>query len=239
MRCRAMLLAGGIAAAAIAAVPAQAAVVITVDKSTQQVTVAVDGATRFQWKVSTGRIGHDTPNGTFHALWLDADHHSKTYDDAPMPHSIFFTDQGHALHGTFAARQLGTPASHGCVRLDRDNATRLFALVKGEGLKNTTIVITGNAAEARAHRPAAPATARADVVPAAPSRAPIAQPAPKPDTATMRSDARDATFSPVRMYAQPAAQPTYRQAFVPPYVATPVAPPNFPPFPRPGVVFGD
>jgi len=164
-----MLLAGGIAVAALAAVPAEANVVITVDKSSQQVTVQVDGATRWQWKVSTGRIGHDTPNGTFHALYLDADHHSKKYDDAPMPHSIFFTDQGHALHGTFAARQLGTPASHGCVRLDRENATRLFALVKSEGPRNTTIVITGNAAEARANarRPAAAANiAPARVAPA-------------------------------------------------------------------------
>jgi hypothetical protein len=235
MNYRAMLLAGGIAVAGLAAIPAQAAVVITVDKSAQQVTVAVDGATRWQWKVSTGRIGHDTPNGTFHALYLDADHHSKKYDDAPMPHSIFFTDQGHALHGTFAARQLGSPASHGCVRLDRANATKLFDLVKQEGLRNTTIVITGNAAEARAHRPAAPA----NVVPATARHAPAAPVAPAAtDAATMRSDARDKLFSPVRMYPQPAPQPTYRQAFVPPFV-TPVAPPNYPPFPRPGVVFGD
>jgi len=234
MSYRALLLAGGIAVAGLAAIPAQAAVVITVDKSTQQVTVQVDGAMRWQWKVSTGRIGHDTPNGTFHALYLDADHHSKKYDDAPMPHSIFFTDQGHALHGTFAARQLGTPASHGCVRLDRSNATKLFDLVKREGLRGTTIVITGNAAEARAHRPAAPA----NVVPATASHAPIAAPAPATDASTMRSDARDKVFSPVRMYPQPAPQPTYRQAFVPPYV-TPVAPSGYPPFPRPGVVFGN
>lgn len=232
-----MLLAGGIALAALAAIPAQAAVVITVDKSTQQVTVQVDGATRWQWKVSTGRIGHDTPNGTFHALYLDADHHSKKYDDAPMPHSIFFTDQGHALHGTFAARQLGTPASHGCVRLDRENATRLFALVKNEGLRNTTIVITGNAAEARAHRSAAPATVRATVAPTTTSRAPVAQPSSAPTATALRGN--DDLFSPVRLYPQPVAQPTYRQAFVPPYVAPPAAPPNYPPFPRPGAVFGN
>ncbi len=237
MNYRAMLMAGGIAVAALAAVPSRADVVITVDKSTQQVTVQVDGATRYQWKVSTGRIGHDTPNGTFHALYLDADHHSKKYDDAPMPHSIFFTDLGHALHGTFSERQLGTPASHGCVRLDRANATALFALVKSEGVKNTTIVITGNARDAlaRAHRPVAPA----NVVPAITSHAPIAQPSPAPATATLRGNANEDMFSPVRLYPQPVAQPTYRQAFVPPYVAPPAAPPNYPPFPRPGVVLGD
>ena len=167
MRYSAMFLAGGLAMAALGVAPARADVLITVDKSTQVVTVAVDGATRWEWKVSTGRIGHDTPNGTFHALWLDADHHSKKYDDAPMPHSIFFTDLGHALHGTFATRQLGMPASHGCVRLEPANATQLFALVKQQGTRNTTIVITGDAREAlnRTHRPAAPAAA------AAPARA--------------------------------------------------------------------
>jgi hypothetical protein len=237
MNYRAMLLAGGIAVAAAVSGSAQADVVITVDKSTQQVTVAVDGATRFQWKVSTGRIGHDTPNGTFHALYLDADHHSKKYDDAPMPHSIFFTDQGHALHGTFSERALGSPASHGCVRLDRDNATALFSLVKREGLKNTTIVITGNAAEARAHRPAA----TANVVPPTTSHAPIARPAIEPtrDPASMRSDARDNLFSPGRLYPQPVAQPTYRQAFTPTNAPPPVPPPGFPAFPSPGVTFGN
>src|SRR6185437_8303301 len=163
-----------------------------------------------------------------------ADHHSKKYDNAPMPHSIFFTDQGHALHGTFAARQLGTPASHGCVRLNRDNATKLFALVKSEGMRNTTIVITGSAAEARAHRrPAAPtAVVPATVVPAAKNHAPVAQPAPTTPAVTALQG-NDDLFSPVRLYPQqPAAQPTYRQAFVPPYVAPPVAPPNYPPFPR-------
>jgi hypothetical protein len=231
MRYRAMFLAGGLAVSALAAAPASANVLITVDKSTQQVTVAVDGATRWQWKVSTGRIGHDTPNGTYHALYLDADHHSKKYDDAPMPHSIFFTELGHALHGTFATRQLGMPASHGCVRLEPANATRLFALVKQEGMVNTTIVITGDAREAlaRPHRPAAAAVAAAAVAPARPTHASTAP--------TVHSSAKDDLAAPLRLYPAPAAQPTYRQALLPP--APPVAPPSYPPFPRPGNVFGD
>ena len=231
MRYSAMFLAGGLAVAALGVAPASAAVLITVDKSTQVVTVQVDGATRWQWKVSTGRIGHDTPNGTYHALYLDADHHSKKYDDAPMPHAIFFTDLGHALHGTFATRQLGTPASHGCVRLEPANATALFALVKQEGTHNTTIVITGNAKDAiaRAHLPPAP-TAAASLAPAVPAA---------PAAGTSRDDATDVLFAPDRLYPRPVAPPTYRQAFVPPYVAPPVAPQSYPPFPRPGVVFGD
>jgi hypothetical protein len=229
MRYSAMFLAGGLAMAALGAAPARADVLITVDKSTQVVTVAVDGATRWEWKVSTGRIGHDTPNGTYHALWLDADHHSKKYDDAPMPHAIFFTDLGHALHGTFATRQLGMPASHGCVRLEPANATQLFALVKQQGPRNTTIVITGDAREAlnRTHRPAAPAAA-----------APPAQTTHTSAAATARTTAATDLSAPLRLYPLPAAQPTYRQAFAPLAVA-PVAPPNYPPFPRAGAVFGD
>jgi hypothetical protein len=233
MRYRAIFVAGGLAMAAFATAPAAAAVLITVDKSTQQVTVQVDGATRWQWKVSTGRIGHDTPNGTYHALYLDADHHSKKYDDAPMPHSIFFTELGHALHGTFATRQLGAPASHGCVRLEPANATQLFALVKQEGPRNTTIVITGDAREAlaRPHRPATPAAAAAAAPPAQVTRTSA--------TATVRDKAKDDLSAPLRLYPAPVAQPTYRQAFVPLSATPPVAPPSYPPFPRPGTVFGD
>ena len=39
--------------------------------------------------------------------------HSYKYDNAPMPHSIFFYGQ-FAIHGTSAVGALGRPASHGC-----------------------------------------------------------------------------------------------------------------------------
>jgi hypothetical protein len=75
---------------------------------------------------------------------MEEDHYSKEFDDAPMPNSIFFTKQGHAIHGTDAASRLGTPVSHGCVRLSRANALKLWALVKSEGLLNTTVTLTGS-----------------------------------------------------------------------------------------------
>ena len=61
---------------------------------------------------------------------MEEDHYSKEFDDAPMPHSIFFTKIGHAIHGTDSEGRLGTPASHGCVRLSRANASTLYALVR-------------------------------------------------------------------------------------------------------------
>jgi hypothetical protein len=135
---------------AVAVAPASASILITVNKSTQQMTVAVDGATRWTWPVSTGRPGYDTPSGRFTAFRMEADHFSKEWDDAPMPHSIFFTAKGHAIHGSFETRHLGSPASHGCVRLSPGNAAKLYALVEEEGLPNTKVVLTGDVREASA-----------------------------------------------------------------------------------------
>jgi hypothetical protein len=123
---------------------AQAKVEITVDKNAQMMTVAVDGVARYQWPVSTGNPSHETPNGTFRTFRMEADHFSKEFDDAPMPHSIFFTKMGHAMHGTESESRLGTPVSHGCVRLSRANATTLYALVEKEGVLNTTVTLTGS-----------------------------------------------------------------------------------------------
>src|SRR5271157_2420888 len=92
---------------------AKAAVLITIDKSAQRMSVAVDGDTRWTWPVSTGRDGHDTPSGSFQPFRMEASHFSKEWDDAPMPHSIFFTKVGHAIHGTMDAGHLGSAASHG------------------------------------------------------------------------------------------------------------------------------
>ena len=50
-------------------------IVISIDKSTQQMAVAVDGTQRYEWPVSTGRPGYDTPNGTFKPNRMDADHY--------------------------------------------------------------------------------------------------------------------------------------------------------------------
>src|SRR5206468_806058 len=80
-------------------------------------------------------------------------HYSKEFDDAPMPHSIFFTKIGHAIHGTDSVNRLGTPASHGCVRLSRDHASTLYALVQQEGVLNTTVTLTGSSQVALARNP--------------------------------------------------------------------------------------
>jgi lipoprotein-anchoring transpeptidase ErfK/SrfK len=126
------------------AAPAGAAVLVTIDKSTQHMKVEVDSTLRWIWPISTGQLAHDTPNGRYTAFRMEADHFSKEWDDAPMPHSIFFTPKGHAVHGYLNTRRIGSPVSHGCVRLEPANAARLYDLVEKQGLPNTKVVVTGD-----------------------------------------------------------------------------------------------
>jgi len=143
---RTALLPASLLAAALAlpcATPARANLLVTIDKNTQRMSVSVDGATRYVWPVSTGRAGYDTPNGTFKVNRMDADHLSQEWDNAPMPNTMFFDLHGHAIHGFFDVKHLGSPVSHGCVRLAPTNAATLFALVKTEGMSQTTVVVSG------------------------------------------------------------------------------------------------
>src|SRR3982074_2169498 len=117
---------------------AQANVSITIDKNAQLMTVAVDGVERYQWPVSTGLPSRETPNGTFQTFRMEEDHYSKEFDDAPMPHAIFFTKIGHAIHGTDSENRLGSPASHGCVRLSRAHASTPYAMGQKDGVLNTS-----------------------------------------------------------------------------------------------------
>lgn len=131
---------------------AHAHVLIAVDKSSQQMTVFVDGAPRYQFAVSTGRAGYGTPSGTYAPQRLERTWFSKEYYNSPMPHSIFFHG-GYAIHGSYEISRLGGPASHGCIRLHPQNAAALFALVRQQGLGATTIVVSGrNPAGGRRHR---------------------------------------------------------------------------------------
>jgi hypothetical protein len=132
------------ACAALAATSGRAEVLIQVDKSAQVMTVTVDGAQRYAWKVSTGMADYDTPEGEFQAFRMERDHFSREWDDAPMPYSIFFTQEGHAIHGSFDVKHLGRPASHGCVRLSKEHAAILYELVTEQGLKATHVVLSGD-----------------------------------------------------------------------------------------------
>lgn len=121
--------------------PAKADVLVSISKSQQQMTVSVDRMRTYHWAVSTGRSGYDTPSGSFRAIRMERVYYSKKFDDAPMPNSVFFYG-GYAIHGTMEESRLGSPASHGCVRLARVNAEALFALVRARGMSNTRVVVS-------------------------------------------------------------------------------------------------
>jgi L,D-transpeptidase-like protein len=106
-------------------------------------TVAVDGTDRYTWLVSTGRPMYATPSGTYSPSSMNEVWYSKEWDNAPMPHAIFFMKDGHAIHGSYEVKTLGKPVSHGCVRISPQNATVLYGLVKATGLNHTQVVLTG------------------------------------------------------------------------------------------------
>ncbi|MDH8227907.1 L,D-transpeptidase, partial [Klebsiella pneumoniae] len=58
---------------------AQAAVSILVDKDAQQMTVSVNGVTKYTWPVSSGNPSHETPNGSFKTFRMEEDHYSKEF----------------------------------------------------------------------------------------------------------------------------------------------------------------
>jgi hypothetical protein len=131
----------GAAATFVCAAPmtASAEVHINVDLGSQTMHVVSDSGASYNWPISSGRPGHPTPRGVFHPQRMYTMVYSAKYNNAPMPHSIFFTG-GYAIHGTGAVGSLGHVASHGCIRLAPGNAATLYALVSHEG---ATISIGG------------------------------------------------------------------------------------------------
>jgi hypothetical protein len=109
-----------------------AGVVVHIDNSAQRMQVYVDGGLAYVWPVSTARRGYWTPPGNYYVQRMARMWYSRKYDMSPMPHSLFFHG-GYAIHGTGAIRQLGRPASHGCVRLHPANARALYGLVASYG----------------------------------------------------------------------------------------------------------
>src|SRR5262245_26864973 len=93
---------------------------------TQRVSI-YDSAGRLMQRspVSTGQAGYETPAGIFSVVQKKADHNSNLYEDGNMPFMQRITWTGIAMHGGALP---GHPASHGCVRLPVEFASRLFDL---------------------------------------------------------------------------------------------------------------
>lgn len=122
--------------------PKRATLVLKTDLAAQRLHVIENGREKYVWPVSSGRREFATPRGTYHVTWTAKNWFSRQYDDAPMPHSVFFNG-GIAFHGTYSARLLGRPVSHGCVRLAPGNAAILYKMVHRHGYAQTKVVVYG------------------------------------------------------------------------------------------------
>lgn len=70
-----------------------------------------------------GAESKPTPGGAFTVLQKAKDYHSRTYD-APMPFMLRLTDDGVAIHASNVREGWAT---HGCIGIPREFASRLFA----------------------------------------------------------------------------------------------------------------
>lgn len=111
-----------------------------VDLSSQTMVVKHYGKVKYRWKISSGKKGFSTPTGQWSAKWLSRHHKSRKYNNAPMPFAVFF-HRGYAVHATNYIKGLGRPASHGCIRLHPNDASKFYKLVEKSGLSNTRVVI--------------------------------------------------------------------------------------------------
>jgi len=105
--------------------PPDRGVRILVSLPLQKAWVFDDGKLIDTTPVSTGKRGHSTPAGTFPILQKRVHHRSNIYSNAPMPYMQRLTWTGIALH---AGHLPGYPASHGCIRLPRAFAKKLYGL---------------------------------------------------------------------------------------------------------------
>ena len=90
----------GLSLACAVSKPAFANILIRIDKPSQTMTVSVNGAPVYGWRVSTGATGFSTPAGSYTPFRMEVMHYSQEWDNAGMPHAIFFTKRGHSIHGT-------------------------------------------------------------------------------------------------------------------------------------------
>lgn len=72
-------------------------------------------------RMNHGSPGNETPVGFFAVQRKEEVHLSKEFDNARMPWSVFFDDNGRAFHGGDPARQ-----SAGCVRMADPDAQAFF-----------------------------------------------------------------------------------------------------------------
>lgn len=102
--------------------------VLAVFLDTQYFGAYENGQLLFWGPISSGK-NNSTPAGEFKVLWKSRYYVSKKYN-ARMDYAVNFSSEGYFLHQQSLP---GKPASHGCVRLLKEDAQRIFEwLEKGD-----------------------------------------------------------------------------------------------------------
>ena len=122
--------------------PPEPTLFANIDLTSQTMTVSDKNGVIASWKISSARGGYRTPTGTYTPHYTSRMHYSKQYHFSPMPYSVFF-NEGVAVHGTGDLRNLGRPASHGCVRSHPKNAKVFYDLVQKHGMQMTRVTVSG------------------------------------------------------------------------------------------------
>jgi lipoprotein-anchoring transpeptidase ErfK/SrfK len=122
--------------------PPEPTLFAVIDLGTQTMVVSDKNGEIARWKISSARGGYRTPTGTYTPHYTSRMHYSKQYHFSPMPYSVFF-NEGVAVHGTGDLRNLGRPASHGCVRSHPKNAKIFYELVQKHGMQMTRVTVKG------------------------------------------------------------------------------------------------
>ena len=105
---------------------------IEINLSAQYLVAWEGGVPVYETAVSTGRAGFETPTGgyqierKFAAQDLAGSRGGEAWYVPGVPHVMYFTDAGHALHGTYWHDNFGAPMSHGCVNLPLEAAAWLY-----------------------------------------------------------------------------------------------------------------
>jgi len=82
--------------------------------------------------VSTGKERFETPTGTFFVNSklpvqdMEGVLGGEYYNVPEVPDVMYFTDRGHAIHGTYWHNNFGVPMSHGCINLPMDVADWMY-----------------------------------------------------------------------------------------------------------------
>jgi lipoprotein-anchoring transpeptidase ErfK/SrfK len=126
-------------------------IIVVAGTQTHHMRVYKNGTPQYDWPISTGRPGHDTPNGTYLTIDKGNPVEMKPSDIAPggtgyydlkVPWSVRFTWSGDYLHDAYwsVGQQGSTDVSHGCVNMPPDAARTYYQ----EEVPGDPVTITGS-----------------------------------------------------------------------------------------------